>query len=73
MKKKLVIIILSILVVLAILTVPIPGGQMKDGGTTVYNALTYRVVNWRRIMDSSLYQQTGTRIWTLSGRRSWMP
>lgn len=66
MKKKLVIIILSILVVLAILTVPIPGGQMKDGGTTVYNALTYRVVNWRRIMDSSLYQQT--RVYWLADR-----
>lgn len=49
MKKKAVISIILSLLFLAVLFVPIPMGQMKDGGTKVYSALTYKIVKWRRI------------------------
>ena len=57
MKKKLIII--SIIVgVLAILFTPIPTGTYKDGGTTVYSALTYKIVNWNRLVNGEYYTNT---------------
>lgn len=57
MKKKLIII--SIIVgVLAILFTPIPTGTYKDGGTTVYSALTYKIVNWNRFVNGEYYTNT---------------
>ena len=66
MKKKIIIITLCVLVVLAVLLVPIPQGTMKDGGTRVYTALAYRVVQWRRIVDEGLYEKT--RVYWLADR-----
>lgn len=50
--KKALIIILSIILLLAILTVPIPSTPYQDDDTRVYTALTYRVVEWKKFTDS---------------------
>ncbi len=57
MKKKLVI-ILIIVSLLAVLFTPIPIGVYKDGGTRVYSALTYKIVDWNRITGESTYSKT---------------
>lgn len=57
MKKKLWIPIV-IIVFLAILFVPIPTGTCRDGGTSVYSALTYKIINWNRITDDTTYSKT---------------
>lgn len=49
--KKALIIVLSIVLLLAILIVPLPSNPHKDD-TTVYTALTYRVVKWKKYTDS---------------------
>ena len=57
MKKKIWIII-AIAAILAILFVPIPTGQYKDGGTREYTALTYKIVNWNRLTEDGTYDET---------------
>ena len=50
--------IICLIIIIAILIVPIPM-KLKDGGTTVYCALTYKVVSWHRIQsDSETYKNT---------------
>lgn len=58
MKKKIWIPIIVSVVLLAILFVPIPNGQMKDGGTRVYSALTYKIVDWNRLYNDGMYSAT---------------
>ena len=58
MKKKIWIPIVVAVVLLAILFVPIPNGQMKDGGTRVYSALTYKIVDWNRLYNDEIYSAT---------------
>ncbi len=41
--KKIIWIVAPIILMLLILFIPIPGGQLRDGGTKDYKALTYRV------------------------------
>ena len=56
MKKK--IIIISVIVsILVILFIPI-STTYKDGGTTVYSALTYKIVNWNRLVNGEYYTNT---------------
>ena len=50
MKKKILIPIISIVVLAAVLFLPIPQGSYDDGGTRDYNALTYKIVRWNKIM-----------------------
>ena len=57
MKRKLWIILLSV-IVLAILFLPIPKSQYKDGGTREYAALTYKIVDWNRLTGDSVYDKT---------------
>lgn len=60
-KKKLskkVWIPIIVLVLLAVLFVPVPSGTMKDGGTRVYSALTYKIVKWRRLVGIGRYENT---------------
>ncbi len=57
MKKK-IIIILIIVSLLAVLFTPIPIGVYRDGGTRVYSALTYKIVDWNRITGESTYSKT---------------
>lgn len=56
MKKKLWIIVLVI--VLLCLTIPIPTGIYKDGGTRSYTALSYKIVNWNHMYDGGIYSKT---------------
>ena len=67
MKKILVIIIASVLLIAAVLFLPIPQGSYDDGGPRDYNALTYKIVKWNRLVDvldengqakSNRYQKT---------------
>lgn len=53
MNKKKVITMIIILPFLLILFVPIPTGVYKDGGTSTYTALTYKVVKWNRIINEN--------------------
>lgn len=41
-----------IVAVLAILVIPIPTGVYKDGGTKSYSALTYKIVDWNRMVTA---------------------
>lgn len=58
MKKKLWISIATTAVLLAILFVPIPTGIYKDGGTREYAALTYKIVHWKRLYETDIYEKT---------------
>ena len=58
MKKKIWIPIVVAVVLLAVLFVPIPNGQMKDGGTKVYSALTYKIFDWNRLYNDGTYSAT---------------
>lgn len=80
MKKKIWLGILGLLLLLAILFVPVPQGQLRDGGTRVYSALTYKLVNWNRITDAQTYQATAVywfpdnlksvdELWTMEAQR----
>ena len=44
-------------VVLALLMIPIPK-TAQDGGTRVYQALSYQVVDWKRTTDDGVYEAT---------------
>ena len=58
MKKKIWIPII-VIVVLAILFIPIPSGVYKDGGTRSYTALTYKLVDWNRMITADeTYDET---------------
>jgi hypothetical protein len=52
MKKKSYILILALVLLFAVLFVPIP---TQDGGTKAYTALTYKVVQWNRLVGKRLY------------------
>ncbi len=60
MKKKLWIIGIAVIILLAVLFVPISQGPYKDGGTREYSALTYKVVDWNRLMGNDIYTATKT-------------
>lgn len=56
MKKKLW--IPTLILLLAVLFLPIPGAAYKDGGTREYTALTYKIVDWNRLTGDSIYDET---------------
>lgn len=58
MKKKILFILLAIVLFMAALTVPVPRGAYEDGGTKVYSALTYKVVDWNRLTSDGVYNKT---------------
>ena len=58
MKKKLWIPIAAAVVLAAVLFMPIPGGPMKDGGSREYLALTYKVIDWNKLLDNNVYDKT---------------
>lgn len=58
MKKKVWIVAAVVVVVLAVLLVPYRIGTYKDGGTTEYRALTYRVVDWNCLTEDGIYEKT---------------
>ena len=55
--KKRIVIILIVIGLLAVLFTPIPTGVYKDGGTRVYSALTYKIVDWNRITSYATYEK----------------
>jgi len=59
MKKKLAI-AMTIVAVLAVLLVPIKT-QFREGGTTFYTAILYRVISWHAIIDEG-EKKTGTEV-----------
>ena len=58
MKKKIWMPISVVIILLAILFVPIPKGSYDDGGTREYAALTYKIVDWKRIYMGGVYEKT---------------
>lgn len=59
MKNKIILICALVLVI--ILFVPIPSQKLKDGGTQSFNALTYKIVNWKRLVRNK-YTYTETDV-----------
>ena len=55
--KKRLVVILIIVGILTVLFTPIPTGVYKDGGTRVYSALTYKIVDWNRISSYGIYEK----------------
>lgn len=52
-------IFIGVITVLLLLTAPIPTGVAMDGGTRSYTALTYKIVNWRRLLaEDGIYEKT---------------
>lgn len=58
MKKPILRMVISIVLLLAILFTPIPKGVYKDGGTREYAALTYKLVDWNRLTADDVYDET---------------
>ncbi len=50
MKRKILIPVVCVILLL-VLFVPVPGVSYDDGGTREYNALTYKIVHWKKICD----------------------
>ncbi len=57
MKKKILCVVLFV-VFLAVFFLPIPSGTLKDGGTRVYSALTYKIVDWNRLYEDETFDET---------------
>ena len=53
MKKKIIIILIALLFITTVIFLPIPQGSLNDGGTRVYNALTYKYVVWNKLITDS--------------------
>ena len=58
MKRKIRICLAILALVCIILFLPIPQGTLEDGGTRVYTALTYKIVDWNRISGYSIFDET---------------
>ncbi len=58
MKKY--IIIITVLV-LAVGFIPIPRGTLNDGGTRVYQAGTYKIVKWHKLVAETVDNGDGTQ------------
>lgn len=57
MKKKTVIWIILV-ALMAVLFVPVPTIAYKDGGTQVYQALTYKIIKWERFWGEDVFRAT---------------
>ena len=58
MKRKIWMCMLTVAVLLTLFA-PIPTGVCNDGGTRTYTALTYKIVNWHRLIgEEKPYEQT---------------
>ena len=60
MAKKILVLILATVLLLAVLFVPIPKSPYRDGGTREYSALTYKIVDWNRMTTDRVYDATKT-------------
>ena len=50
--------VVLLVALLAVFFLPIPNGQLKDGGTRVYTALTYKLVRWQRLTAAGRHDAT---------------
>ena len=57
MKKKMMIPVMIVIALLLVLFLPIPQGSYDDGGTREYTALTYKIVQRKRLV--SVYNEDG--------------
>ena len=65
MKKKFWIVLA--IIVLLILTIPIPISSARDGGTKQYAALTYKIVDWNHLYDNGeIYDDTEIYLFPLN-------
>lgn len=60
MKKKTKIIVILLIL---ILFTPIPTGIYKDGGTRVYSAVTYKIVDWNRLYGAEAEIYSKVRVY----------
>ena len=58
MAKKILVLILATVLLLAVLFVPIPKSPGRNGGTREYSALTYKIVDWNRLTTDGVYDAT---------------
>ncbi len=58
MKKKIWRIALAVVLLAVILFTPIPKSALKDGGTREYVALTYKIVQWKRLSADGTHEAT---------------
>ena len=58
MKKKLWIVALVVIVLLGVLFIPFRVDTVNDGGSKVYHALTYRIVDWNCKTEDGIYEKT---------------
>ena len=58
MKKKIWRIALAVVLLAVILFTPIPKSALKDGGTREYAALTYKIVQWKRLSADGTHEAT---------------
>lgn len=65
MKRKFGIVLA--IIVLLILTIPIPISSARDGGTKQYAALTYKIVDWNHLYDNGeIYDDTEIYLFPLN-------
>ena len=65
MKRKFRIVLA--IIVLLILTIPIPISSARDGGTKQYAALTYKIVYWNHLYDNGeIYDDTEIYLFPLN-------
>ena len=58
MKKKIWIFVLAAVLLAVALFTPIPKSALKDGGTREYAALTYKIVQWKRLSADGMHEAT---------------
>ena len=65
MKRKFGIVLA--IIVLLVLTIPIPISSARDGGTREYVALTYKIVKWNHLYDNGeIYDDTEIYLFPLN-------
>ncbi len=52
MKRSKIVLTVVAVVLLLVLTVPIPTGIARDGGTRTYTALSYKIVVWNHFYEN---------------------
>ena len=58
MKKKIWIFVLAAVLLAVVLFTPIPKSALRDGGTREYTALTYKIVQWKRLSADGTHEAT---------------
>lgn len=70
MKRRTVKIVIYVLVALVLLFAPVPIATFDDGGTMVWESLTYTMVRWKTYVDSDEPVYENTRIYWFNDKRT---